>query len=70
MVETFDRNSGQAAISKIRCECDCVMQRIIGSWPGSWDMTRAHALRFKDHKDCACIVQACIADDLNGTVLK
>lgn len=70
MVETFGRNSGQAAVSKIRWECDHVVQRIIGSWPGSWDMTRAHALRFKGDKDCACIVQACMADDLNGTVLK
>ncbi|MBL0166869.1 MAG: SDR family oxidoreductase [Propionivibrio sp.] len=66
MVETLGRISGQAAVSKIRWESDPVVQRIIGSWPGSWDMTRALALGFKGDRDFDSIVQAYIADDLNG----
>ncbi|MFZ4535357.1 D-erythronate dehydrogenase [Propionivibrio sp.] len=64
MVETLGRISGQAAVSKIRWESDPVVQRIIGSWPGSWDMKRAHALGFKGDKDFDSIVHAYIADDL------
>ena len=67
MVETLGRISGQAAVGKIRWESDPVVQRIVGSWPRSWDMTRAHALGFKGDKDFESIVQAYIADDLNGT---
>ena len=67
MVETLGRISGRAAVGKIRWESDPVVQRIVGSWPRSWDMTRAHALGFKGDKDFESIVQAYIADDLNGT---
>jgi len=67
MAETLGRNSGWAAVAKIRWESDPVVQRIVGSWPRSWDMTRAHALGFKGDKDFDSIVQAYIADDLNGT---
>ncbi|MBL8414846.1 MAG: SDR family oxidoreductase [Propionivibrio sp.] len=67
MIETLGRISGQAAVGKIRWESDPIVQRIIGSWPRRWDMTRAHALGFKGDRDFASIVQAYIADDLNGT---
>ena len=66
MVEVLGRISGQAAVGKIRWEGDPVVQRIVGSWPRSWDMTRAHALGFKGDKDFDSIVQAYIADDLSG----
>ena len=65
-LETLGRIASQAAVGKILWESDPVMQRNIGSWPASWDMTRAHALGFKGDKDFASIVQAYIADDLNG----
>ena len=57
---------GQSAVRRIRWESDPAVQRIIGSWPGSWDMTRAHALGFKGDKDFDSIVQAYIADDLKN----
>ena len=66
MVETLGRISGQAAVGKIRWESDPVVQRIVGSWPGSWDTTRAQALGFKGDKDFESIVQAYIADDLKN----
>ncbi len=67
MVETLGRISGRAAVGKIRWESDPVVQRIVGSRPRNWDMTRAHALGYKGDKDFESIVQAYIADDLNGT---
>jgi nucleoside-diphosphate-sugar epimerase len=68
MVETLGRVAGQGAVSRIRWESDAVVQRIVGSWPGRWDMTRARALGFKGDQDFESIVRAFIADDLGGSV--
>lgn len=64
MVETLGRVAGQQAVARIRWESDPVVQRIVGSWPGRWDMTRAHALGFTGDQDFEGIVRAYMADDL------
>ena len=64
MVDTLGRVAAKQAIDKIRWESDPVVQRIVGSWPGRWDMTRAHALGFKGDADFEGIVRAYMADYL------
>ncbi|WP_294260692.1 D-erythronate dehydrogenase [Propionivibrio sp.] len=70
MVDTLGRVAGKHAVDRIRWESDPVVQRIVGSWPGRWDMTRAHALGFKGDADFEGIVRAYVADDLAHTELK
>lgn len=68
MVETLGKVAGQAAVDKIRWESDATIQRIVGSWPGCWDMVRAHSLGFRGDADFESIVRAFIADDMDGKV--
>jgi nucleoside-diphosphate-sugar epimerase len=68
MVETLGKVAGKAAVDKIRWESDATIQRIVGSWPGRWDMTRAHSLGFGGDADFESIVRAFIADDMDGKV--
>lgn len=64
MIDTLGRVAGRQAVERICWESDPVVQRIVGSWPGRWDMTRAHALGFKGDQDFEGIVRAYMADDL------
>ena len=70
MIEALGKVAGQEAVARIRMESDPVVQRIVGSWPGCWDMTRAHALGFKGDSDFESIVRAFIADDLGASPVK
>lgn len=40
------------------------VERIVGSWPGRWDTTRASRLGLKGDNSFADIVRAYVADDL------
>jgi D-erythronate 2-dehydrogenase len=41
------------------------VERIVGSWPGAWDTTRAHALGITGDPSFEAIVRAYVEDDLN-----
>ena len=47
MVAALERRAGPQAASRIRWEIDPRIERIVASWPGAWDTTRAHALDFR-----------------------
>ncbi len=64
MVATLGRVAGPDAVERIRWEADAVIQRIVGSWPKCWNMSRAHHLGFKGDADFESIVRAYVADDL------
>jgi len=68
MVEALGKVAGQETVDRIRWESDAVVQRIVGSWPGRWDMKRAQALGFKGDLDFESIVRAYIADDLQDAL--
>ena len=68
MVEALGKVAGQETVDRIRWEADTVVQRIVGSWPGRWDMKRAQALGFKGDLDFESIVRAYIADDLQDAL--
>jgi hypothetical protein len=44
MVDSLERIAGQAVVKHIRWERDPRIERIVGTWPGAWDTTRARAL--------------------------
>ena len=65
MFATLERVAGPEAVARITLRSDAVVQRIVGSWPGAWDASRAHTLGFKGDEDFESIVRAFIADDLS-----
>jgi D-erythronate 2-dehydrogenase len=62
MLESLQRVGGDAAVRNVRFEPDAVVQRIVGGWPGAWDMTRARALGFPGDNDFDEVIRAHIED--------
>lgn len=44
MVAALERIAGPAVAARVRWERDPRVERIVASWPGAWDTSRAHAL--------------------------
>jgi nucleoside-diphosphate-sugar epimerase len=66
MVAALERVAGRDVAARIGWERDPAIERIVGSWPGAWEMTRAHALGFAGDDDFDSIVRAYIEDELQG----
>ena len=66
MVAALERVAGTDVVNRIRWERDPAIERIVGSWPGAWDTTRARALGFTGDEDFYSIVRAYIEDELHG----
>lgn len=64
MIAALGKVAGAEAVARIRWEKDDTIQRIVGSWPACWDMTRARALGFGGDADFESIVRAFVADDM------
>ena len=64
MVDILGKIAGPLATRKIRWEANPAIQHIIGSWPTTWDMRRAHMLGFKGDQNFESIVRAYSKDDL------
>jgi nucleoside-diphosphate-sugar epimerase len=64
MVAALERVAGKDVVNRIRWARDPAIERIVGSWPGAWDTTRARALGFTGDADFDSIVRAYIDDDL------
>jgi nucleoside-diphosphate-sugar epimerase len=67
MVVALEKLSSRETVQLIRWQPDPVVERIVGSWPGRWDVTRATAMGFSCDKDFEAIVRAYIEDDLEAT---
>lgn len=67
MVAALEKLSSLETVQLIRWQPDPVVERIVGSWPGRWDVTRATAMGFSCDKDFEAIVRAYIEDDLEAT---
>lgn len=63
MVAILRRVAGEEAALRVRWERDAAIERIVGTWPGCWDVTRAQALGFAGDLDFESIVRAYIEDD-------
>jgi nucleoside-diphosphate-sugar epimerase len=64
MVAALERVAGPEPVRRIRWERDPVVERIVGSWPGAWDVARAQSLGLSGDADFDSIVRAYMEDDL------
>ena len=64
MVAALERVAGKAVAARVEWAHDPAIDRIISSWPGAWDTTRASGLGFVADTDFDDIVRAYIEDDL------
>lgn len=63
MVDTLRVVAGAAVADRIRFEPNPVVERIVGSWPGAWDSTRAFALGLPADGSFDAIVRAYMEDE-------
>ncbi len=56
--------AGDAVADRITWRPDERVERIVGSWPGRWDTSRANRLGLAGDKSFADIIRAYLADDL------
>lgn len=64
MVRALREVAGGEVANRVSWQPDDKVERIVGSWPGRWDTTRANRLGLRGDEDFAAIVRAYIADDL------
>jgi nucleoside-diphosphate-sugar epimerase len=64
MVAALRAVAGSEAASRIRWERDPAVERIVGSWPGAWDTTRAQALGLRGDPDFETVVRNYMSDEL------
>ena len=66
MVRALAEVAGPDVAARIRWEPDPLVQRIVGSWPARWDVSRAERLGFAGDPDFASVVRAYVADELSN----
>ncbi|HWW06621.1 D-erythronate dehydrogenase [Collimonas sp.] len=64
MVAALERVAGKRVAARVEWTHDPVIDRIISSWPGAWDASRATALGFVGDVDFDDIIRTYIEDDL------
>ena len=57
MLDTLERVAGPAARARVRCQSDPHITRIVGGWPGAFDVSRALRLGFAVDSDIDSIVR-------------
>ncbi len=57
MVAALARVAGPDVAARVRWEPDPTIERMVASWPGAWDTSRAHALGFTGDSDFDAIVR-------------
>jgi hypothetical protein len=67
MVDALRAVGGEAPAARIRWELNAAIERIVGSWPSQWDVTRATALGLAGDPSFEAIGRAYIEDDLRTT---
>ncbi|MEO6928294.1 MAG: D-erythronate dehydrogenase [Casimicrobiaceae bacterium] len=64
MVAALRAVGGDDAVQRIRWQRDDAVERIVGSWPSTWDITRARSLGLTADANFESIVRAYVEDDL------
>jgi len=62
MLAALETVAGPDAVARVRFEPDATIARIVTSWPGAFDVTRAQALGFRGDGDFTSIVRAYLAE--------
>lgn len=66
MVAALEKVAGPEPVSRIVFARDPAIERIVNSWPGAWDVTRAQALGLAADADFESIISAYIEDELTA----
>jgi len=61
MLDGLERVAGPAARARVRCQPDPHIMRIVGGWPGAFDVSRALRLGFAVDRDIDSIVREYVA---------
>jgi nucleoside-diphosphate-sugar epimerase len=64
MVSALERLAGSDAARRVKWQPDPGVERIVGTWPGAWDTTRAQALGFPADQSFDAIIEQYIAEEL------
>ncbi|HXR57314.1 MAG TPA: D-erythronate dehydrogenase [Casimicrobiaceae bacterium] len=64
MIDALRVVGGEEAVGRIRFERNPVIERIVGSWPAGWDVSRATSLGLRGDASFEAIVRAYVEDDL------
>jgi len=62
MLDSLERLGGPAARQRVRLEIDAHTARIVGTWPGAFDVSRPLALGFHPEGDIDSIVRQFMAE--------
>lgn len=57
MVAALERQAGPDVTARIRWQREARIERIVATWPGAWDISRARALGFPNDESFDAIVQ-------------
>ncbi len=68
MVAALERVAGSEVAKRIRWESDPRIERIVSTWPGELDASRANALGFPSDTDFDDVIRQHIRDELVGAV--
>ncbi|EEE02470.1 D-erythronate dehydrogenase [Burkholderia multivorans] len=63
MIAALREVAGDEVVKRIRHVPDERVEKIVGSWPGRWDTTRAHALGLKGDASFADVIRSYIDDE-------
>jgi nucleoside-diphosphate-sugar epimerase len=61
MLDSLERLAGRVVRARVRCEPDDRIARIVCTWPGAFDVSRALRLGFSQDRDIDAIVRQFIA---------
>lgn len=64
MLSALARVAGPEVAARVRYQPDPVIERIVASWPGAWDDSRARSLGLSGDEDFDAVIRAYIEDDL------
>lgn len=70
MLAALERVAGGEVAARVQFMPDPVIERIVASWPGAWDDSRARALGLTADADFDAIIRSYIEDDLPGAAVK
>lgn len=62
MIAALARVAGPEIAARVRHQPDETITRIVGSWPGAWDTSRAQRLGFSGDQDFDAVIQAHMKD--------
>jgi nucleoside-diphosphate-sugar epimerase len=70
MAAALDRVAGPDVVGRIRWVRDPQIERMVSTWPGAWDTSRALALGFPQDESFEAVIRRHIAETMPGVVLR